>query len=183
MSKNELNYGGMIVKRKLLSMVLMMSIVFTIHTMISYAASFSADDLIAHAKSHIGQKVSQFTDSSGASGKWCAWFVEHCSSQLGYSSIIPTSGCEDVNNLAYSIVNNKNGTITFVNETFYKAKKSNFNARAYLNKSYQQRRPVSFLAALKAPLRVLRLNYNLRFFAVSAYQALKALILRLLRTA
>ncbi|MBQ3291432.1 MAG: RICIN domain-containing protein [Mogibacterium sp.] len=127
-------------KRKLLSMVLMMSIVFTIHTMISYAASFSADDLIAHAKSHIGQKVSQFTDSSGASGKWCAWFVEHCSSQLGYSSIIPTSGCEDVNNLAYSIVNNKNGTITFVNETFYKAKKSNFNARAYLNKSYQPRK-------------------------------------------
>ena len=132
-----------------ISIVLTLCLIFTMLLVIPFmdeggkayaVANGTADAMVSHAKSHVGQRIGQFKDCSGYSGDWCAWFVEHCSQKSGCSSIIPTSGCTTPNNLAYSIVNKRGGKITFVNKVFYKAKKGNFTGNIAMNNNYKPKK-------------------------------------------
>ena len=107
---------------------------------VNAATKGTASALISHAVEHLGDKYNTFNDCKAFSTDWCAMFVEHCSAKSGCSKAIPTSGCGNVNDLAYNIVNKKGGKITFVNKTFYNKKKSNFTGKKSYNSTYAPRK-------------------------------------------
>lgn len=105
------------------------------------AATSEQDKLITHARSHLGDKYNTFDDRSAFSGDWCSAFIQHCSSKAGLSSIIPTSGCSGVGDMARTVANKKGGEITFVNKSFYDNKKSQYNSGTYTyNYNYKPRK-------------------------------------------
>ena len=129
-------------KKKFISILTIICVIMTLlplHTIEADADTLSPDSLIAHARKHIGDKYNTFYDRKPFTTDWCSQFIQHCSAKGGLSTIIPTSGCANVNDMAYNVVDKKGGKITFVNKTFYNAKKGNFKAqsRVQYNASYK----------------------------------------------
>lgn len=121
--------------------IFLTAMMINVSTTEASASILTADSLINHAKSHIGDKYNTFEDRQDFTTDWCSQFVQHCSAKSGLNKIIPTKGCAYVNDMAYDIVNNKNGKITFVNKTFYNNKKTNFKSKAVIfNQNYKPRK-------------------------------------------
>ncbi len=133
-------------KRRAICMLLTFVLVFAgsaiFNTDHADAATGTKDSLIAHAKSHLGDKYNTFNDRSAFTTDWCAQFIQHCSAKAGLSAKIPTSGCSTPNDMAYNVVDKKGGKITFVNKNFYNNKKGNFAAsnRVSYNTNYKPRK-------------------------------------------
>lgn len=96
-----------------------------------------AEKLVAHARSHIGDKYNTFDDREDFTTDWCSQFIQHCAAKAGLGSIIPTSGCAVVKDMVENVVNQKKGKITFVNQSYYNEKKADYvSSRVSYNASY-----------------------------------------------
>ena len=72
-------------------------------------------------------------------GQWCAWFVSNCAKYTGLDKSITCGGA--VYQVSEGTVNDKGGTITFVDEHYYNACKNNYKAsRRTLNTGYKPRK-------------------------------------------
>ena len=126
-------------KKKIITFITAFCLVMTmmpIYSMEANAASNgNADSMVAAAVNAKGKSVSEL----GLGGEWCAQFIYYCARKSGNTGKIGDSIW--VGTQAKQTVNDKGGTITFVNKSAYNACKNRFNsARCKYNPSYVPRK-------------------------------------------
>ena len=126
-------------KKKFIPYLLILCLVITMipfATMeVSAATNGTADAMVSAASKVSGKSKS----SMGISGEWCARFVYYCAKKSGNSGKIGSSIW--VATQAQQTVNDKGGTITFVDKAAYNSCKNKFkNTRCKYNASYKPRK-------------------------------------------
>ena len=126
-------------KKKFIPYLLILCLVITMipfATMeVSAATNGTADAMVSAATKVAGKSKS----SLGISGEWCARFVYYCAKKSGNSGKIGSSIW--VATQAQQTVNDKGGTITFVDKAAYNSCKNKFkNTRCKYNASYKPRK-------------------------------------------
>ena len=122
-------------KKKLIPYLLILCLVITMipfATMEASAATKGTADAMVSAATNVAGKSKS---SLGLKGEWCASFVYYCAKKSGNTGKIGSSTY--VGTQAKQTVNDKGGTITFVNKAAYNACKGRFkSSRCKYNPSY-----------------------------------------------